>query len=192
MSPSVKHRIMNRRIVIVVLIMLSVGLAFAIILHDPTKDVCVVLPNEYEGYVRIVQESQDYDMPYSAALENYRVLEYHVGDDAMLKVESLKHFRTWTNITMGFEWVEPVVHHSEAKQFPGDTHVFGDPVWISEQELWFWTGKHSRMKGAYEKGPKKKGAKHLRRYRRIRAEPSRWTFCRKTIDYRPLDFRIRL
>lgn len=143
---------MNRRIVIALLVFLSLGIAFAYISHDPIEDVCVVLPNKYEGYVRIMEDPQSYDLPHGAARENYRVLEYHVGNDALLNVESLKHFHAWSNITMGFEWVEPVLYHSEAKQFPGDSHVFGDPVWISEKELWFWTGPYSKIEAAYAKG----------------------------------------
>ncbi|MCP3921171.1 MAG: hypothetical protein GY714_01165 [Desulfobacterales bacterium] len=119
-----------------VLIMIS---GFLIYYKTRIYPVVIVIPNEYEGYVTIIEDKKNYDLYYGAAWENYNTLEYHVGDDRILRVESIRHFLEWPdNISVGYEWVEPVVYYQDKDNLKFS--VFSDLFKISETKYRFWVG----------------------------------------------------
>ncbi len=104
----------------------------------------IVIPNKYEGYITIIEDKKNYDLYYGAAWDNYETYEYHVGNDRIIRVQSIHHFLEWpNNISVGYEWVEPVVYYKEKDnlKFP----VFSDLFQISKNEYRFWTGKRGNI-----------------------------------------------
>ena len=104
-----------------------------------TYPVMIVIPNNFQDYIRVIEDTHNFDLYHGQAYENFGVLEYNTGSDATIRVESINSFPEWPHkITLSYEWVEPVVYHKQ-KPHPG-WKVFGDLIRVSELEYQFWAG----------------------------------------------------
>ena len=109
-----------------------------------SSPVLLVIPNHYEGYVTIIEDRNNFDLYYPKALEVSEVLEYYVGDDKSLRVESIKPFLNWPhNIRVGYEWVEPLVHYQDSMH--PNWAVYGDLHKVSNSHYRFWTGPRKHL-----------------------------------------------
>ncbi|MDH3973312.1 MAG: hypothetical protein OEV42_03435 [Deltaproteobacteria bacterium] len=132
-------KILKQKKFMFIFIVIAVA-GYGIYWSNKTYPVLIVIPNEFEGYITIIEDSENYDSYNVRAWENYDTFEYDVGDDSILSVESIRHFLKWPhNIGVGRERVEPLVYYKDKKKLKWP--VFGDLIQTSETEYHFWVGK---------------------------------------------------
>ncbi len=133
--------------IIFVLIFLTLLFIISDILYRNAQvsSILLVVPNRYEGYITVIVDDEKFDLYYGQAWENENVLEFHIGNDKILKVKSIKPYLEWPNrkVMIGREWASPIVYYKAERNSKGD--VFGDLLKMSKNKYRFWVGKRVNL-----------------------------------------------
>ncbi|MDC7218375.1 MAG: hypothetical protein PQJ59_00435 [Spirochaetales bacterium] len=77
------------------------------------KPIVIVLPDDFEGPLKIVEDKKNYDPYYGPAYENFKTYEFKVGMDNTLRVKNLGLFEKGMDQTFCYESVAPGPNISE-------------------------------------------------------------------------------